>query len=163
MTAVGWDEEGDEACSGPCCPPEAPAEKRPRGFLTRMGITLRIARKDPPPRVHPHASGGGVLKAVVKDRGVFTVLFGMYGDDAQAVAEGAPATVDVTPAIALGVRALKVTIALAPTRGEVEQILERDFGPLPFTCPQCSRTSHHPKDKQYGYRGACHAYTGDPS
>lgn len=30
-----------------------------------------------------------------------------------------------------------------------------------FTCPSCGRTSHHPKDFQYGYCGACHAYTGD--
>ena len=29
-----------------------------------------------------------------------------------------------------------------------------------FTCPRCGRTSHHPKDVQYGYCAACHDYTG---
>lgn len=29
-----------------------------------------------------------------------------------------------------------------------------------FTCPRCSRTSHHPKDAEFGYCGACHDFTG---
>jgi hypothetical protein len=29
-----------------------------------------------------------------------------------------------------------------------------------FTCPQCGRTSFHPKDAEYGYCGACRAFTG---
>lgn len=33
----------------------------------------------------------------------------------------------------------------------------------PFTCPRCTRTSHHPKDKRYGYCGQCHDYTGVPT
>lgn len=34
---------------------------------------------------------------------------------------------------------------------------------MPFTCPRCSRTSHHPEDERHGYCGACHWWTGDPS
>lgn len=32
--------------------------------------------------------------------------------------------------------------------------------PLPFTCPVCRRTSHHPEDAKNGYCGNCHAFTG---
>jgi len=167
MTAVGWDDQGDESCSGPCCPPAAPAETpRGPGLLARIGITLRTARKGQPPQVHPHERGAGtddVFKAVVKDRQGFTVLYGMYGAKATAVVTGAVANIDLTPVINLGVRSLRIALAIGPTRAEVEQILERDFGPLPFICPQCSRSSWHPQDKQYGYCGACHAYTGEPS
>ncbi|MFM9563269.1 MULTISPECIES: hypothetical protein [Streptomyces] len=104
-----------------------------------------------------------MIKAVIKDGQGFTVLYGIYGDEAEKIAAGALATIDVTPVINLGVRSLKIAIALGATRAEVERTLERDFGPLPFTCPACGRTSYHPADKQHGYCGACHAYTGDPS
>lgn len=30
---------------------------------------------------------------------------------------------------------------------------------MSYTCPVCSRTSHHPEDEEHGYCGACHAYT----
>jgi hypothetical protein len=30
-----------------------------------------------------------------------------------------------------------------------------------FTCPRCGRTSHHPKDAEEGYCGACHDWTRD--
>ena len=34
---------------------------------------------------------------------------------------------------------------------------------LAFTCPRCSRTSHHPTDLIEGYCGRCHDWTGsDP-
>lgn len=29
-----------------------------------------------------------------------------------------------------------------------------------FTCPKCTRTSHHPEDVRHGYCGACHEFTG---
>lgn len=166
MTGVGWDHE-DEACNGTCCH-TAPHTEKPRGpgLLARLGITLRTMGKRRPPHAHPHEQGAGtddVFKAVVKDRHGFTVLYGMYGAKASAVAAGAVATIDVTPVISLGVRELKIALVLGPTRAIVEQALERDFGPLPFTCPRCSRTSYHPQDKQYGYCGACHDYTGAPS
>jgi hypothetical protein len=32
----------------------------------------------------------------------------------------------------------------------------------PFTCPRCKAESHHPKDKQHGYCGRCHDFTGEP-
>jgi ribosomal protein L37E len=28
-----------------------------------------------------------------------------------------------------------------------------------ITCPKCGRTSHHPKDVETGYCGACHEFT----
>lgn len=37
------------------------------------------------------------------------------------------------------------------------------IAPAPFTCPRCTRTSHHPDDKRYGYCGHCHDYTGAPT
>lgn len=52
MTAVGWDDKGDESCSGSCCRPAVPAETpRPRGLLARLGITLRATRKPRPQSV----------------------------------------------------------------------------------------------------------------
>jgi rubredoxin len=30
-----------------------------------------------------------------------------------------------------------------------------------FVCPVCGVSSTHPKDAEYGFCGACHAYTGD--
>lgn len=30
-----------------------------------------------------------------------------------------------------------------------------------FTCPRCGRTSNHPRDREEGYCGACHDWTGD--
>lgn len=32
---------------------------------------------------------------------------------------------------------------------------------MSFTCPRCGMTSHHPKDEEHGYCGACHDFTGD--
>lgn len=33
---------------------------------------------------------------------------------------------------------------------------------MPFTCPDCTRTSHHPEDERYRYCGACHKFfTGE--
>jgi hypothetical protein len=34
---------------------------------------------------------------------------------------------------------------------------------MPFTCPHCGMTSHHPKDEEHGYCGACHDFTGHPT
>ncbi|HTF53622.1 MAG TPA: hypothetical protein VK735_39770 [Pseudonocardia sp.] len=31
---------------------------------------------------------------------------------------------------------------------------------MSFTCPECGRSSHHPKDEEFGYCGACHDFTG---
>lgn len=31
--------------------------------------------------------------------------------------------------------------------------------PVPFTCPRCSRASHHPEDARQGYCGACRDWT----
>lgn len=32
-----------------------------------------------------------------------------------------------------------------------------------ITCPECLRTSYHPKDIDEGYCGFCHAWTSDPA
>ena len=32
---------------------------------------------------------------------------------------------------------------------------------MSFCCPRCQMTSHHPKDEEHGYCGACHDFTGD--
>jgi len=32
---------------------------------------------------------------------------------------------------------------------------------MPFTCPDCQRTSHNPNDERYRYCGACHKYFTD--
>ena len=34
--------------------------------------------------------------------------------------------------------------------------------PPAFRCPCCGRVSHHPKDREEGYCGACHDWTADP-
>jgi len=31
---------------------------------------------------------------------------------------------------------------------------------MAFTCPVCKRVSHHPKDEESGYCGACRDFTG---
>lgn len=33
---------------------------------------------------------------------------------------------------------------------------------MPFTCPRCGKTSHHPEDKRHGYCGNCHDFTASP-
>lgn len=34
---------------------------------------------------------------------------------------------------------------------------------MSFTCPRCSRTSHHPEDERHGYCGNCHDFTAPPA
>lgn len=34
--------------------------------------------------------------------------------------------------------------------------------PPPFVCPVCAAVSHHPADREHGYCGRCHAFTGNP-
>jgi hypothetical protein len=34
---------------------------------------------------------------------------------------------------------------------------------MSFTCPRCGAVSHHPKDEEHGYCGACHDFTGHPT
>ena len=34
--------------------------------------------------------------------------------------------------------------------------------PASITCPKCGRTSHHPRDVEEGYCGACHEFTSQP-
>jgi len=32
---------------------------------------------------------------------------------------------------------------------------------MPFTCPECGRTSHHPEDERNSYCGNCHKFIGE--
>jgi hypothetical protein len=50
---------------------------------------------------------------------------------------------------------------VAQIQGFADALLMPDDDRASFTCPRCSRTSHHPEDAAHGYCGACHAYTGD--
>lgn len=46
-------------------------------------------------------------------------------------------------------------------RDRVGEVTSREKGAQPsITCPLCGRTSHHPKDIEEGYCGACHWWTG---
>ncbi|MFG2056664.1 hypothetical protein ACGFI9_21840 [Micromonospora sp. NPDC048930] len=62
-----------------------------------------------------------------------------------------------------GLTILEVSTAY-PNRGSSDQVrvyVEARTGSVPsFTCPVCGRVSHHPRDVDEGYCGACHDWTG---
>jgi hypothetical protein len=117
-------------------------------------------RRPPPRPAPPQPPDPDVLRALVHDPDGPHALLGAYGQASTALTSGAPLTLDIAALVRQGIT--RLTIATGSSREEVEQTLEQHFGPLPFTCPRCHRTSHHPDDKRYGYCGACHAYTGEP-
>lgn len=55
--------------------------------------------------------------------------------DAERIADGHVVTIDLTHVIALGVRSLRLTLAIGHTREGVELTLEQTYGPLPYTLP----------------------------
>lgn len=99
-----------------------------------------------------------VLKAVVSGRNGLRLALGLYGELGTRITSGGTVDIDLSALVRIGLTHL--TLAAGATREGVEQQLEHHLGPLPFTCPRCTRTSHHPDDKRYGYCGACHTYTG---
>jgi hypothetical protein len=101
-----------------------------------------------------------VIKAVVRDQKGPVVLLGLSGENMTRLMADEPILVDLAQ---LGLSHLRIALIGGRTEGTIMEQLERQFGPLPFTCPRCSRTSHHPDDKRYGYCSHCHAHTGAPT
>lgn len=98
-----------------------------------------------------------MIKAVIRDQKGPVVLLGLSGENITRLMADEPILVDLAQ---LGLPPLRIALLGGRTETAIIEQLERQFGPLPFTCPRCSRTSHHPDDKRYGYCGHCRAYTG---
>lgn len=49
-----------------------------------------------------------------------------------------------------------------PDPADAIRVLERieDLFGKSFECPKCGAISHNPYDKQHGYCGSCHEFTG---
>ncbi|MFJ9895260.1 hypothetical protein ACIQPR_18285 [Streptomyces sp. NPDC091280] len=102
-----------------------------------------------------------MIKVRVRDRaGDPLVLLGLTRENTTRLLADEPILVDLAE---LGLPPLRIALVGGHDEQHVAQQLERYCGPLPFICPRCTRTSHHPDDKRYGYCGACHAYTGAPT
>jgi hypothetical protein len=102
-----------------------------------------------------------MIKAIVRTAGGQpTVLLGLSGENITRLMAGEPIALSLTE---LGLPPLHIAIIGGRTETDIIHQLEQQYGPLPFTCPRCHRTSHHPKDRQYGYCDACHTYTGAPT
>lgn len=101
-----------------------------------------------------------MIKAVLRDRTGPVVLLGLSGENVTRLMAGEPILVNLAE---LGLPPLRIALTGGRTEADIMQQLEQQYGPLPFTCPRCSKTSHHPDDKRYGYCANCHDYTGAPS
>ncbi|MEH0547307.1 hypothetical protein QA802_30740 [Streptomyces sp. B21-105] len=102
-----------------------------------------------------------MIKARLHNRtGAPVVLLGLSGENITRLMADEPIKIDLAE---LGIPGLTITLIAGRTEADIAARLERHFGPLPFTCPRCRKTSHHPDDKRYGYCAACHAYTGAPT
>lgn len=102
-----------------------------------------------------------MIKARLRDAtGTPVILLGLSGENITRLLADEPIKVDCAE---LGIPGLKIALIAGRTEAHIVTQLEQHYGPMPFTCPRCSRTSHHPKDKQHGYCGNCHTYTGAPT
>ncbi|MDX3748713.1 hypothetical protein [Streptomyces sp. AK08-02] len=101
-----------------------------------------------------------MIKAVLRDRKGPVVLLGLSGENVTRLMADEPILVDLAE---LGLPPLRIAILGGRTEADITQQLEQQYGPLPFTCPRCTRTSRHPDDKRHGYCGHCHACTGEPT
>lgn len=102
-----------------------------------------------------------MIKAVLRDtNGAPVILLGLSGENVTRLMADEPIKVNLAE---IGLPPLQIAIIGGRTNADITAQLEQHYGPLPFTCPRCRKTSHHPEDKRYGYCGACHAYTGEPS
>ncbi|MFJ1664826.1 hypothetical protein ACIOK4_00265 [Streptomyces bottropensis] len=119
---------------------------------------MRFRRTPTPPAP---AAEPDVLKTVVPGPDGPRLALGFYGDLGARITSGRTVDIDLTALTSLGVT--RLTLAAGTTREDVQRQLEHHLGPLPFTCPRCTRTSHHPLDRRYGYCAACNDYTGAPS
>lgn len=102
-----------------------------------------------------------MIKAVLRDaQGAPVILLGLSGENCARLMADEPIKVDLAE---LGLPSLQIALVGGRTEADITAQLEQHYGPLPFTCPRCRRTSHHPDDKRYGYCANCHAYTGAPT
>lgn len=102
-----------------------------------------------------------MIKAVARGPGGQpTVLLGLSGENVTRLMAGEPIAFSLAE---LGLPPLRIAILGGRTETDIAQQLEQHYGPLPFTCPRCGKTSPHPDDKRHGYCGACHDYTGAPT
>ena len=102
-----------------------------------------------------------MIKARISNlTGAHTILLGLSAENITRLIADEPIRVDLAE---LGVPGLTIAIVAGRTEADIAAQLEQHFGPLPFTCPRCRKTSRHPDDKRYGYCGNCHAYTGAPT
>jgi hypothetical protein len=123
---------------------------------------MKFRRHRPQPTPPAPAVEPDVLKAVVQGPDGIRLAVGVYGELGARITSGGVVDIDLTALTRQDVA--RLALAAGATRQDVEQQLEHHLGTtLPFTCPRCTRTSHHPLDRRYGYCGACHDYTGAPS
>lgn len=101
-----------------------------------------------------------MIKAVLRDRQGPLVLLGLTGENVTRLMADEPVLVNLAE---LRLPPLRIALTGGRTEADIIRQLETHYGPLPFLCPRCRRSSHHPDDKRYGYCAHCHDYTGDPT
>lgn len=99
-----------------------------------------------------------MIKAVMRDRQGPIILLGLTGENLTRLMADEPILVNLAE---LRLPPLRIAIVGGRDKPAIIRQLETHYGPLPFLCPRCHRTSHHPDDKHYGYCAHCHDYTGD--
>lgn len=101
-----------------------------------------------------------MIKATARDStGQAIVILGLSGENMTRLMADEPILLNLAD---LGLPPLRVLLLGGRTETDIAQQLTQRYGPLPFTCPRCNRTSHHPQDREYGYCANCHDYT-DPN
>lgn len=101
-----------------------------------------------------------MIKAALRDSlGRPVILLGLSGENVTRLMADEPIKINLAE---LGLPPLQIAIVGGRTKADITAQLEQHYGPLPFTCPRCRRTSHHPDDKRHGYCANCHAYTAAP-
>lgn len=100
-----------------------------------------------------------MIKAVARDANGPMVILGLSGENVTRLMADEPILVDLAE---LGLAPLRIAIIGGRTETDIVWQLSRQYGPMPFTCPVCRHTSHHPADRKYGYCGHCHDYTASP-
>ncbi|MEW2636431.1 hypothetical protein AB0903_33545 [Streptomyces sp. NPDC048389] len=98
-----------------------------------------------------------MIKAVIRDPQGPLILLGLSGENVTRLMVDEPIALNLAE---LGLPPLRIVLTGGRTEADIVHQLERHFGPLPFTCPRCNRTSHHPDDKRHGYCANCHDHTG---
>lgn len=101
-----------------------------------------------------------MIKAVMRDQQGPVVLLGLSGENITRLMADEPMLINLAE---LRLPPLRIALAAGRTEADIITQLELHYGPLPFMCPRCRRSSHHPADKRHGYCAHCHAYTGAPT